>query len=40
MFFLDDVTPKEEGVDVSTPEQWKKVMAELRERKREKANGG
>ena len=30
VFFLDDVKPREDAVDVSTPEKWKKVMAELR----------
>lgn len=39
VFFLDSVVPKEEGRDVSTPEKWRAVMAELKAKK-EAANGG
>lgn len=34
VFFLDDVKPKEDAVDVSTPDQWRKVMAELKAKRK------
>lgn len=34
VFFLDDVKPKADEVDVSTPEKWKAVMAELKAKKK------